>query len=264
MRLVLTYHATRLERLDRRGCDLLRLMADLDLLADAGVPVLPLDELLAPGCTEGVAITLDDGTRIDGEPHLHPGLGLLPSMLQVLAQARRRLPRLRASSFVIASPAARADIAAALRADYGDDLMHERWWPRAQASGLMDIENHSWDHNHPLAGATALGTRPRGSFLDLANDDEAEAEISAASDHLERATGRRPRYFAYPFGHVSAFLRDDWLPRRGAQLGLVAALGTDPRPLRGDDDRWALPRFVAGRDWDDDAGLRALLHGAGG
>ncbi|MFY8135000.1 MAG: polysaccharide deacetylase family protein [Aquimonas sp.] len=263
MRLILTYHATRLERFDRRGCDLLRLMADLDLLADAGLPVLPLESLLAPDCREGVAITLDDGTRIDGEPHLHPGLGLLPSMLQVLAQAKRRLPQLRASSFVIASPAARADMATALRVDYGDDLMHERWWPQAQASGLMDIENHSWDHNHPLVARTAQRDNRRGSFLDIETEAEAEAEISAASEYLERATGRRPRYFAYPFGHVGEFLRADWLPRRGPQIGLEAAFSTEPRALSPDDDRWALPRFVSGRDWRDDAGLLDLLRRAG-
>lgn len=262
MRLILTYHATRLQRLDRDGCDLLRLMADLDLLADAGVPVLPLETLLATECREGVAITLDDGTCIDGEPHLHPGLGLLPSMLQVLAQARRRLPQLRASSFVIASPLARADMASALRADYGEDLMHERWWPSAQASGVMDIENHSWDHNHPLVAQTAQRENRRGSFLDIETDAEAEAEISAASDYLERACGRRPRYFAYPFGHVGEFLRADWLPRRGPQIGLEAAFGTEPRGLREDEDRWALPRFVAGRDWTDDAGLLAVLRQA--
>ena len=64
--------------------------------------------------------------------------------------------------------------------------------------------------------------------------------------------------------HVAAFLRDDWLPRRGPALGLSAAFSTEPRPLRDDDERWALPRFVAGRDWRDDAGLMGLLRGPAG
>lgn len=261
-RLILTYHATRLDAWSRNGADLLGLAADLALLADCGTPVLPLAELLAPACTHGVAITFDDGTRMDGESIQHPRLGRLPSMLSVLVDARARHPRLCVSSFVIASPQARADLDAGLVDDYGEALMREDWWRAAAHSGLMELENHSWDHNHPLVARTAQRDNRRGSFLDITTETEAEAEIAVASDYVERATGRRPRYFAYPFGDVGDFLRGDWLPRRGPQIGLEAAFSTEPRPLREGDDRWALPRYVSGRDWSDDAGLRALLERA--
>lgn len=260
MRLILTYHATRLESLDPRGCDVLRLAADLGILLDSGLPVLPLGKLLSPDCRHGVAITLDDGTRIDAEQHRHPRLGLLPSILQVLHEARNKIPAICASSFVIASPLARLEMAQALAQDFGDDLMHDRWWPEAQRSGLMALENHSWDHNHPLVARTAQRENRRGSFLDIETEAEAEAEIAAASDYIARAVGVRPRYFAYPFGDVSAFLRDSWLPRRGPEIGLEAAFGTEPRLLADGDNRWALPRFVSGRDWCDEDGLRALLR----
>lgn len=258
-RLILTYHATRLEEWSRNGADLLGLAADLALLAGLGVPVLPLADLLDPACAEGVAITFDDGTRMDGESILHPALGRLPSMLSVLVEARARLPRLRVSSFVIASAQARADLDAGLIDAYGPELMSDGWWRAAAHSGLMDLENHSWDHNHPLVRTSAQRENRRGSFLDIETEVEAESEITAASAYVERATGRRPRYFAYPFGDVGEFLRRDWLPRRGPQIGLEAAFSTEPRPLREGDDRWALPRFVSGRDWTDDAGLRALV-----
>lgn len=260
MRLILTYHAARLESLTRSGCDVLALAADLECLADMAVPVRPLDVLLNSPHLEGVAITLDDGSRLDAESHLHPRLGWVPSMVQVLQQARRRLPEVCASSFVIASAEARAAIAAGLAETYGDDLMHERWWRSASDSGLLSIENHSWDHNHPLVPCTAQRDNQRGGFLSIETDVEAEQEIAAASAYVYQAVGRRPRYFAYPFGDVSPFLRDDWLPRRGSALGLEAALTTEPRPLTEGDDRWALPRFVCGRDWQDDVGLERVIY----
>lgn len=259
MRVILTYHATRLESLDPVGCDVLRLAADLRVLAHAGVPVLPLRALLSPTCSHGVSITFDDGTRIDAEPHCHPRLGLLPSMLQVLRMARSELPGVCASSFVIASPLARSEMAVALAQEFGDDLMHERWWPDAQQSGLIALENHSWDHNHPLVAHSAQRSNRRGSFLDIETEAEAEAEIAAASDYIARAVGVRPRYFAYPFGDVSEFLRDDWLPRRGPEIGLEAAFSTEPRMISDGENRWAIPRFVSGRDWFDDQGLLALI-----
>jgi len=203
MRLVLTYHATRLQRLTREGCDLLSLHADLDWLADQGIAVLPLDDLLADPSIEGVAITLDDGTRIDGWPHLHPAMGLLPSMLQILQHAKRRLPRLCVSNFVIASPQARDVLATHLVAELGQSLMDADWWSTAQASGLMQLENHSWDHNHPLLPSSVQRENKRGNFLAIDSAEDAEAEIAVASDVIGHALGRRPRYFAYPFGDVS-------------------------------------------------------------
>jgi len=261
-RLILTYHATRLESWTRGGADLLALAADLDWLACSGVPVLPLHTLLADESNEGVAITFDDGTRMDGESIQHPRLGRLPSMLSVLAAAKAQLPHLRASSFVIASPRARADLDRGLVNDYGEALMDSAWWRAASHSGLMDLENHSWDHNHPLVALSAQRDNRRGSFLDIETADEAEAEITAASDFIEANCGRRPIYFAYPFGEMSEYLRRQWLPTRGPQVQLEAAFSTEPRALSAGDDRWALPRFVSGRDWRDDASLSALLRSA--
>jgi peptidoglycan/xylan/chitin deacetylase (PgdA/CDA1 family) len=261
-RLILNYHATRLETWTRSGADLLALAADLAELADVGIPVLPLAALLAPDCRDGVAITFDDGTRMDGESIVHPVFGRLPSMLSVLAAARARLPQLRVSSFVIASPQARADLNAGLIGSYGPSLMDQGWWLAATQSGLMDLENHSWDHNHPMVQRSVQRDNRRGNFFDIETDAEAEAEIVAASDYIEAVVGRRPRYFAYPFGDVGDYLRRHWLPGNAARVGLVAAFGTEARALAGDDDRWALPRFVSGRDWRDAGSLAALLRGA--
>ena len=262
MRVILTYHATRLQRLTREGSDLLSLHADLEWLADQGIAVMSLDELLADPRRAGVAVTFDDGSRLDGFPHLHPGLGLLPSMLQVLTHAKRRLPGLCVSNFVIASPQARTVLATHLRAEFGASLMDSDWWTSAHASGLMQLENHSWDHNHPLLQHSVQRDNQRGNFLVIDSAEDAEAEIAVASDVIGHATGRRPRYFAYPFGDVSPYLRDVWLPTRGAAIGLRAAFSTEPRAIHPDDTAWALPRFVCGRDWVSDTQLAAIIQHA--
>jgi peptidoglycan/xylan/chitin deacetylase (PgdA/CDA1 family) len=258
-KLILTYHVTRLDALSREGSDLLGLRADIGWLLGHGVPLHSLDALLDPACERGVAITFDDGTRIDAESIEHPRLGRLPSALSILGEFQRQLPDWHASTFIIASPDARGALAAGLASDYGPDLMHERWWLQAERSGLLRLENHSWDHNHPLVTRSLQRDNLRGSFHTIGTEAEAEGEIAQASDYIERAVGRRPRYFAYPFGEASHFLREDYLPRRGPQLGLSAAFSTEPRGLRSDDDRWFLPRFVSGRDWCSDDGLRELI-----
>ncbi len=258
-KLILTYHPARLDANSRAGADLIALRADLDWLAAHSVPLRPLDRLLDPACERGVAITFDDGSRIDAEPIDHPRLGRQPSALSILAEFAARFDTLQVASFVIASPQARADLSAGLLEQFGPELMHDRWWPAAAASGLLTLENHSWDHNHPLVAHSRQRDNARGGFGNIDTEFEADGEIAAASDYIEAAVGRRPRYFAYPYGESSAFLRDDYLPRRGASLGLQAAFSTEPRALRSDDSRWHLPRFVSGRDWVDDDGLRQLI-----
>lgn len=260
-KLILTYHASRLESLDRHGADVHALAADLAWLTEHRVPVMGLSALLDPAVEHGVAITFDDGIRLDGERYVHPRFGELPSMLDVLRVFKPIQPKLVATSFVIASPDARNALAAGLAADYGEDLMHARWWRPAQQSGLIELGNHSLDHNHPLVPRTAQRDNERGHFLNITTEAEAEAEIAQASDVIEAESGVRPCHFAYPYGDVSPFLRDDWLPRRGPAIGLSAAFTTEPRPLSPDDDRWALPRFVSGRDWNDSEGLAVLVKG---
>jgi peptidoglycan/xylan/chitin deacetylase (PgdA/CDA1 family) len=259
-RLILTYHATRIDAPTRGGCDLLALQADLAWIEAHAVPLLTLDELLDPACEHGVAITFDDGTRIDAEATVHPRWGRLPSVRSILAPYHARHPGWHASTFVIASPDARRHLAEALAADYGPDLMHERWWQEVAGEGLLRLENHSWDHNHPLVPRSCQRDNLRGSFATIATEAEAEAEIADASDYIERVAGQRPTFFAYPFGEASDFLRSEYLPRRGPALGLKAGFSTEPRPLRADDDRWWLPRYVSGRDWRDDAGLARLFE----
>lgn len=258
-KVVLAYHMWRIESWDRTGADLLSLRADLDVITRSGIPVVSLDDLLSSRCSAGVAITFDDGTRMDAEPITHSRWGDIPSALSVLSEFAESPPRWKAASFVIGSPEARAAIALPLAADYGPDLLHDRWWRRAAMSGLLTIENHSWDHNHELVSKTLQRNNERGTFANVDHFDECHLEIALASEYIAERVGSRPRFFAYPYGESSTYMRETFLPAHGAGLGIEAALATDPRVIAGDQNRWCIPRFVAGRDWTTDDGLKSIL-----
>ena len=54
----------------------------------------------------------------------------------------------------------------------------------AQASGLMEIACHSWDHNHPVAPGTPPEDMPRGDFFVVDSEAKARFEIDQAMDYL--------------------------------------------------------------------------------
>lgn len=267
---VLTYHSNNIAGNDYTGNDHVAFAADLRLLDDLGLRIVPLqrvvDRLLGrhdddlAGC---IALTCDDGTDFDYVDIDHPVDGPQRSLFNCLRdfQAVRgedAQPDLHLTSFVIADPAARAQMDRACIA--GRDWMRDTWWSEAAASGLMALENHSWDHNHPCLPSPGPHGLQRGDFLAVGNDAQAEFEIAQAQEFLQARVGRRPRLFCYPFGHISAFLHDDWLPRRGADIGLDAAFGDGATPVTIASDRWNLPRYICGWHWKTPDDLRAILR----
>lgn len=166
------------------------------------------------------------------------------------------------SAFVIASPEARSELD---RVDFGSlGLWDDDWWTEAQAGGLMTIESHSWDHNRPSLQCTQQRDGIKGSFLAIDNEADAEAQLAQASGYIEARTGRPPRYFAYPWSQIPDFLADDYLPRRGPQLGLRAAFGGPPGPIEPGQSPWRLPRYICGQDWQSPEELQYLLKDAFG
>lgn len=269
--LVLTYHSANVNGRDYANNDHLALAADLRTIAASGWRFATLDQVLAQvleAPDEGadtclVALTCDDGLTLDAEDFDHPAHGPQRSFTGILADFCATLPpaapcgRPHLSSFVIASPDARAQFD---RKDFLSlNLWHDHWWPLAQASGLMDIESHSWDHNHPSIDPTVQKANQRGDFFCIDTAEECAAEIAQASHYIARRTGRTPRHFAYPWGQASDYLRRTWLPQHGPALGLRAAWSCEPRAVTRSDERWFLPRFVCGQDWRAPAELEALL-----
>jgi hypothetical protein len=267
---VLTYHAGLVDGPDYAQNDHVALREDLRVIAAAGRRVVPLQWVVDArlgrrdwASLEGaVALSCDDGTAFDAVRGRHHGAhGPQPSLLGVLEDWIAEAPDARGdaqlTSFVIASPTARATMDRECLFDAGD--LGSEWWLPAIASGHLVLGSHSWDHNHPALPPEPSFGLVRGDFHAVDDEAKAEFEIAQAQAFFAAALGASPSLFAYPFGHVPAFLRDDWLPRRGAALGLDAAFDTTPAPVSADSPRWQLPRYVCRWHWRSPAGLARLL-----
>ena len=162
------------------------------------------------------------------------------------------------SPFVIVSPEARSTLDRTCL--IGRQWWNDDWWGSAASSGLVEIASHSWDHNH---GTLPVGPFPevaRGTFTNIASDPVADHQIARAQDFLARKVPNPGlTLFAYPYGETNPFLVDDYLPRRGEELGIRAAFTTDAGFLQDDSRRWQLPRFMFRRDWRDTSGLERIL-----
>jgi len=247
-------------------------VADLEILHASGARIVPLAEVAAAaiegrlealaGC---VALSLDDGADFDAYDLPHPAWGPQRGMLGILRDFRARhgpaaQPGLHATAFAIVSPQARA------RLDRGHMLgcgwWNDGWWREAEATGLMAVESHSWDHNQSTLEVT-VATAPRGTFA-LATREEADAEIAQATRYLRDRRGRGGHVlFAYPYGPASDYLADAYFPDPGAQHGVHAAFTTDGAPVSPGVSRWRLPRFVCGWHWRSPGELEALLARCG-
>lgn len=272
---VLTYHAVNIAGNDYANNDHVAFAADLRLIDDLGLRIVPLSWVVAQqrgeanrdlaGC---VALSCDDGSDLDYFDVDYPGHGVQRSLFNAMRDfARERgaqaQPHLHLTAFVIASPEARHTMDRECLA--GRDWMRDSWWRAALASGLMAIENHSHDHNHPCLPTPGADDMPRGSFLHVDNALRAEAEVAAAQQFLnDRLAPRRSTLFCYPFGHVPDYLRLSWLPQRGVEIGLKAAFGDGAKPVTEGSDPWNLPRYVCGWHWKSPDGLRHILREAGG
>jgi len=263
---VLAYHGNNVGSRDYVGNDHIALAEDLRLLRALGLPVVPLHSVVdaldgrAPLPPRSVALSFDDGSWFDWHDLPHPHHGVQRSLANVLRDAERPGEWLHATSFVIASPAARDVLDRTCL--IGEGWWDDSWWPSAVSEGHLAIESHSWDHQHDTLPSIASGL-PGGCFDNLSNDAHGEAEIVQASRYLDqRLPSRRTRLLAYPYGQSNDFLRRDYLPRCRAQHGLDAAFGCTPEPVLRDSDRWSLGRYVCGANWRSPDELRALLGDA--
>ena len=269
---ILTYHPIHIVDATYRGNDLVALERDLETIERVGLPVVSLEQAIAPCGSPGmlrangnhaaVAITFDDGSVFDYVDHDHPTCGWQRSAATILRDASRRLSCLRsarpfASTFVIASPDARTELD---RTDYfGGNYWPDSWWSAAARDGALSVESHSWDHNHPSLSRTAQRDNVRGTFRNIETFDEAEAEIAQSVAYIGRTAGVSPKFFAYPWGESNPYLTGEYLPRRGREIGLHAAFGSQPGVVTAASDRWAVPRYVCGHDWKEPEALEAML-----
>ena len=260
---VLTYHSGNIAGNDYATNDLVALAEDLDQLRALAVPLVPLREIVAALLARDAhrlparvaALTLDDGLDFDFVDLVHPFHGPQASVRTVLERHERAGGgRVHATSFVIASPDARREIAE--REMLGHPWIGEHWWAAAVASGRFDIGNHGWDHVSP--SATPPGT---GSFRQVGDFAAADRQVRVAREYIAaKAPNPGVELFAYPYGDPSDYAADVYFPRHGDTHGTIAAFTGHPGPVHAGSDRWRLPRYTCGMDWHSAEELARIVR----
>ncbi len=206
MRAILTFHSIEASAsvlsFDARLFD--ALLADLTKKA---IPICDLDTLLVSNVDNGVAITFDDG------------------MKSVYQNALPILREYQAPAHVFLTTAV---------------IGGNRVWPQ-QPSSIPSCEMLNWQEVEALhlAGIyMECHTHSHPDMRSLTRDQIAE-ECGKADEMIISRLGRKPRYFAYPFGYHNRIARDFV---RGCYAGSVT---TELRKLGADEDTAALPRLDA-------------------
>lgn len=264
---ILAYHSQNIAGNETSNNDHLALAADLDVLHTAGCRFVSLETLVnilsgkvSPASGSAlICLTFDDGCDYDVRSLEFPGHGIQPGLLQIMEafvsrHGQTAQPGLHATSFVIASAEARRLIDS--KSLFGSGHMSDDWWQMADAHPLMAIGNHGWDHNHPDLEEEHY---PRGGFEQVSSLEHCRQQVVQAAGYIAQKTGRRPRFFSYPFGESSEYIRNEYFPKRGDEHACLAAVGTDPGLVTGQSNRWNLPRLVCGRDWSTPESLLASL-----
>ena len=210
-----------------------------------------------------IVITFDDGSWFDYFDLVHPTCGPQRSLFNILADfqaAGDSIFPVHATSFVISSPQARESLDRSCM--IGRGWWSDAWWPQAAASGIMDIECHSWDHVHPELEQVAQQHQIKGDFSQVQSFADCEIQFAKAGDYIcEVLGGIRPRLFAYPWGKASDYMINDYLPNHSSSHQFKAAFCIANKAVERSDNIWNLPRFVCGRDWRSPNQLRELLGG---
>jgi peptidoglycan/xylan/chitin deacetylase (PgdA/CDA1 family) len=264
---VLTYHSGNIAGNDYASNNLLAFREDLRVIRRLGLSIIPLrtlvDALIERSSNrlpeQVVSLTFDDGLDFDFLELVHPSHGLQPSLAGIMREFATEfdLP-VHATSFVIASPEARMQIAN--REMLGHQWISDSWWRQAVASGRFHIGNHTWDHVSPSVRYDATEKERRASSQFIDNAVAAALQIRQAREYIERiAPNPGSALLAFPYGDYSEFLVDEYLPDLSLGHGTVAAFTGRPGVVTPQSNRWTLPRNSCGKDWTSPEGLTALL-----
>ena len=302
---VLLYHSWEVDNDCSYGLNAsLALATDLENAYAAGFRVVPVYWITqwALGERDGstlpdkiYGITFDDGPDLDWfdstiGPSSCPNIR---SSYGVLSDFKSRHPDLPwyspfASVFVIASPAARQVMTSyninvkgwPWKANSRDD-----WWYSAQNSGLMEIYNHSADHDHesihgPIAdnaiGAyiavggyvdlnwNGIGNAAGTGFMRIGNDPDgsttsATLEVRNSAQYIYSKIGVWPDLFAYPYGNASANLQA-YFANHVPEHQTYAAYSTSGNYVYRGASRWYLGRFVYKANWSTPEMFMSILN----
>ncbi len=206
MRAILTFHS-----IDASGSvvsfDAQLFDALLAELTRKAIPICDLDALLSSDVKTGVAITFDDGMK-----------SVYQNALPVLQKYQAP-----AHVFLITGVIGVDDMRAQKLAKIPPLEMLN--WQEVEALHLAGVRVECHTHTHP-------------DMRSLTADQIAE-ECGKADEIINSRLGRKPRYFAYPFGYHNQLARDFV---RGRYAGAVT---TNLRKLGVGEDTASLPRLDA-------------------
>ncbi len=269
---VLTWHGYNVFGNTYETNDLIAFRNDLETIVEAGFAIVSLHNVARWVIGEHdfsslakpvVALTCDDGTDYDWRDTSHPEHGMQTAFATTLRTFRTRHPsyaEANLTSFVITSPSARAQIARG--AMNSQNALNDDWWAAAVASGLIEIESHGWDHNHPAVSPVVQRVQRKGDFFAIDTFADCDVHVRASANFIESRAGRRPALFAYPWTQASDYMRFEYMPKHAATHGAISAFGGPSDYIRRDSDHWYLPRFVFGPDWKSKESLLNILRGS--
>ena len=204
MRAILTFHS-----IDDSGsvvsCSPQKFILLMESLRQNEIPVYDLRTLLSPDTRRGVAITFDDGMR------------------SVYQSAMPLLREYGVSAHVFIATAA---------------IGEQRKWP-PQPSDIPSFEMLNWHEVEELHHAGFFIECHTHTHPDMRTLSQAqmEDECGTADELIEKHLGRRPDYFAYPFGYHGK------LSREFARKRYQGTVTTELRMLGQLEDKAAIPRL---------------------
>ncbi len=264
---ILCYHAEHAGTPDYSTNDHIALAHDLALMASMDFSVVGLgaffDAWLSgnPLPARTVVLSCDDGTDYDVTDRAHAARPdhIEQSFANILRSASHGQTQISMANFVIASPEARYQIE---QQHPGQKVLRDDWWQAQHMAGVFEIGSHGLDHNAPGLTRNTHRTGQSGCFDCFDTQAECDVQIGLSQNLIAHKLGHVPRFFAYPWGQASGYLRDVYMPQHGPQLGLSAALSTQPEYVVAHTNRWWMPRFVCGSAWTSPQGLTEILLGA--
>ena len=220
--LIFTYHSQNCSGFDYSSNDHCAFQQDLSTVSRVGLPVVSLRQIATKMSERRtgelperfVAFSCDDGSVLDWHDYEHPLFGMQRSFANILrdhVSGHGLRGKHLLTAFVIASPVARQAIDKGCYE--GRPLSDDAWWVAAASEGLLAIENHSWDHVHSVLPEHMLSSGAAGNFYSIDNYAKADSQVRAASAFIDThlaAVGQRTRLFAYPYGHASRYLSEEY------------------------------------------------------
>ena len=259
---ILTYHSANVTGNEYHNNDHIAFEEDLSLIEDLGMEVVSLEKIV--GWLKGevefnnnkkyVGLSFDDGCNLDFIDWEHPSFGFQKSFYSIM----KRFPKkIHATSFVIASPKARAILEERCFAGY--HICDDKWWQKAVDTGMFSIENHSWDHLHSSLDYVKQQNNLKGDFTKILTFIDANIQILQATEFIQQKVKNvKASLFAYPYGDVNKYLSKTYFPTQ--QNKLIAAFSCEETYVTTNSQLWNIPRFVCGEAWRSKTHLKSILR----